>query len=79
MGGIGGMSARRAGPMDGMDWMAGGTCDRAAARAYGFNESQMVGAAVYAYMDAFDACKGDRSTLRAAFVAAFNEALNRLH
>lgn len=61
------------------DWMAGGSCDHEAHAAYGFTEAQVVDAVTGAYMEAFmDNPRADRDALRAAFVGAFVDALERL-
>jgi len=76
------------------DWMAGGSCNPAAAEAYGFRESDVVQAVVDAYYEAFTACGGgclragsahghagrqaSRDALRSALVGHFVDALEHL-
>lgn len=62
------------------DWMAGGSCDPDAHRAYGFGEVEVVNAAAAAYQDTFNAAPPGtpREALRAALVGAFVDALEHL-
>lgn len=62
------------------DWMAGGSCHPEASAAYGFNEGQLVSAALSAYMGAFlHAPPGvGRAELRAVMVANLVDELEQL-
>jgi hypothetical protein len=59
------------------DWMMGGSCDPAAADAYGFTEAQVATAALAAYHDALAHSPGaDRETLRDHLVSFFVDELD---
>lgn len=61
------------------DWMMGGSCDPAAATAYGFTEAQVMTAALSAYYEALGAFPGaDRETLRDQLVSLFVDELDAL-
>lgn len=61
-------------------FMVGGSADPAMTRAYGFDEAQLMQAAMVAYVEAFmDAPPGTaRETLRAVMVGRFVDALEDL-